>query len=62
MFTSAWGLQGDPMKVKTNTKAGKLAGNHNETLARRANKPLKLKTKVKAGRVTRNHNETLLRG
>jgi hypothetical protein len=43
------------MRAKTKVKAGKLAANHNENLAR----GLKTKTKVKAGMLASNHNENL---
>jgi hypothetical protein len=50
------------MKAKTNVKAGALASNHNETLARAAVRPagLKVKTSVKAGALSSNHNERLV--
>ena len=37
------------MQVKTNVKAGKLAGNHNEAQVRAAARGLKVQTGVKAG-------------
>jgi len=48
------------MKVNTSIKAGKIAGNHNETQARKAAKAmgLRVKTSVKAGKLAGNHNET----
>jgi hypothetical protein len=61
------------MKVKTQLKAGALAGNHNQTLVRdrtRASagpcpqgkrQSLKVKTQVKAGGIGFNHNQTLVR-
>jgi hypothetical protein len=47
------------MKVKTSVKGGRLAANHNETLARATG--LKVRTNVKAGRLSANHNGTLVR-
>ena len=38
------------MKTQTNCKAGKLAANHSETLARDNGKSLKVKTALRAGK------------
>ena len=46
------------MKIKTNVKAGLIAANHNQTVAR----ALKVKTGVKAGGVQMQHNQTMARG
>ena len=46
------------MKIKTNVKAGKLVGNHNQTVAH----GLKVKTNVKAGIMENQHNQTMARG
>ena len=49
------------MKLKTNIKAGRLAANHNEKVARPTAKAggLKVRTKIKAGKLAANHNERL---
>lgn len=49
------------MKVRTSMKAGRLAGNHNQTLLRQGVKALRVRTSVKAGRLSSNHNQTLVR-
>jgi len=46
------------MKIKTNVKAGRIAANHNQSVAR----GLKVKTNVKAGGLTAQHNQTMARG
>ena len=51
------------MKIKSNLKAGGLASNHNQTIAR----GLKVKSNVKAGSFPpdpckTNHNQTVARG
>jgi len=46
------------MKIKTNVKAGAVASNHNQTVAR----GLKVKTNVRAGGIALNHNQTVARG
>jgi uncharacterized protein (DUF302 family) len=43
------------MKVRTNVKAGKLATNHNQTMA----KGLRVRTNIKAGKLATNHNQTV---
>ncbi len=40
------------MNIKTNIKAGKLAGNHNLS-------GLKVKTNLRAGKLSSNHNSTV---
>ena len=51
------------MKTRTRVKAGRLIGNHNETLVKAAGKSegLKVRTQIKAGKLAGNHNETLVR-
>ena len=46
------------MKIKTNVKAGKLAGNHSQTVSR----GLKVQTGVKAGGMRMQHNQSMTRG
>ena len=43
------------MRTKTKVRAGRLAANHNETVAR----GLRVTTKVKAGKLSANHNESI---
>jgi len=38
------------VKTKTNCQAGRLAGNHSETLVRDSGKNLKVKTALRAGK------------
>lgn len=45
------------MKIKTKLKAGKLAGNENQSAA----SGLGVKTKLKAGKITYNENPTAAR-
>jgi hypothetical protein len=41
------------MRTKTNCKAGRLSGNHSETLVRDTRKNLKVRTAVRAGAIKR---------
>lgn len=47
------------MKVKTNTQAGGMPNNHNQTLVRE--RGLVVRTGVRAGGLPDNHNQTLVR-
>ena len=49
------------MQVKTNVKAGRLGGNHNEAQVRAAARGLKVQTGVKAGGINPQHNEAQVR-
>ena len=44
------------MKVKSKVRAGRIAGNHNQTM-----KGLRVKSSVKAGKIAFNHNQTVAR-
>lgn len=44
------------MKVETNVKGGRIAGNHNQAL--RPGRGLQIRTAVKGGRVSGNHNQS----
>jgi hypothetical protein len=46
------------MKTKTNTKAGGIKYNHNQTIAR----GVRVRSSVKAGGLIQNHNQTVKRG
>ena len=46
------------LKVKANVKAGKLATNHNQTVA----EGLRVKSSIKAGGLGAQHNQTVRRG
>jgi hypothetical protein len=52
------------MRIKINIRAGKLAINHNQQIARDGSKRrgIKVRTNMKAGRVTYNHNQTIAGG